>query len=166
MINIIDIIEKMSKEREEGLKTNPRYDIDKIANENHEVCIHFPSSNGYQAYLNGEAVVGSTERFLDTDLFYYVPKERIDRLSDGLTLAHIPAISKEQSNSRKIVIKKLVTNSYAFVEGAELIENEVWKDVVVGEPTNENGIRGFHADWLERVKQICNEKAIELIIQG
>ncbi|WP_149847038.1 hypothetical protein [Paenibacillus sp. 37] len=93
METITELFKRLEKEREEGLKLNPRYDIDKLADENGEVSIYFHSSIEYQMYLDGNSVIGSTERFLHSDIFRNVHKDRIEKLTDGRTLAHIPALS-------------------------------------------------------------------------
>ncbi|SDM15569.1 hypothetical protein SAMN05428961_11095 [Paenibacillus sp. OK060] len=93
MESVTEILKRLEKEREEGLKVNPRYDIDKLADENGEVLIYFHSSKEYQMYLDGKSVIGSTERFLHSDIFRNVQKDRIEKLTDGRTLAHIPALS-------------------------------------------------------------------------
>jgi len=93
MENIVDLFERLAREREEGLKVNPRYDIDKLADDNGEIRIYFNSNVEYEMYLDGKGVIGSTERFLDTDVFCNVHKDRIEKLTDGRTLAHIAVLS-------------------------------------------------------------------------
>lgn len=91
--NIHENFKQMMEERKEKLKTNPRYDIDVMADEKGEIRIYFSSVYEMNKYLNGEATVGSTERFFDADPFLSIPKERIEKLTDGRTIAHISAIN-------------------------------------------------------------------------
>lgn len=90
--SVMDMVNEAIKRRQEGLKTNPRYDIDvTFADKNGEVRVYFHSMEEYRAYQNGEATKGSTERFFDGDIFCNVPKERIEKITDGGTIVHIPA---------------------------------------------------------------------------
>lgn len=82
-------VERSIEEYKENMKLNPRHNIDFLSNENGQIRIYFHSVNEYNLYKSGKASIGSTERFLETDLFEMVPKERIEKITDGNTIAHI-----------------------------------------------------------------------------
>ena len=83
------MLEDAKKEREKGLKQNPRYDIDLLSDGEGNVRLYFHSMDDFKAYMDGEEVVCSTERFLDDDIFRMVPKDDIQKITDGGTLAHL-----------------------------------------------------------------------------
>jgi hypothetical protein len=72
-----------------NLEKDPRYLINHLADKNGELRIYFASVEQYNLYKEGKATIGSTERFFSTDPFCMIPKERIEKITDGMTLAHI-----------------------------------------------------------------------------
>lgn len=78
-----------------NLEKDPRYLINHMADKNGELRIYFASMEQYNEYKKGKAVIGSTERFLNTDMFCEVPKERIEKITDGMTIAYI----REENNN-------------------------------------------------------------------
>lgn len=82
--------------RNEQIKINPRYDIERMSDKDGLVSVFFQDAVVYQAFLDGKKSIASTERFLPNDLIISIPGDRISKITDGGTLAHIPAISLEQ----------------------------------------------------------------------
>ena len=91
MSNIGDYIKKFFDELPGNLEKDPRYLINQMADNNGEIRIYFASSHEYNEYIAGRESKGSTERFLPSDTFYNVPKERIEKITDGMTIAHLAA---------------------------------------------------------------------------
>jgi len=79
---------KMLDEYKRKCKENSRYPIELLADENGNVTLFFDVED-FQLYQDGKMVTASTERFLQDDIVHSVPKDRIERLSDGNTLAHL-----------------------------------------------------------------------------
>lgn len=53
-----------------------------------KVKVYF-SLGGWEKYQAGEAVTASTERFFPSDLVHFVPKEEVEKITHGGTIAHI-----------------------------------------------------------------------------
>lgn len=81
-------IRKSMEEYQQKVKENPRYAIDFLADDEGNVRIFF-TPEGYRDYVEGKEVTGSTERFESNDIIHRVPKERIDKITHGGTIAHI-----------------------------------------------------------------------------
>lgn len=90
-VDIHKAVVKSIQEDKEKMKLNPRHNIDMLADENGQIRVYFHSINDYNCYKFGGNCIGSTERFFDTDLDEMVPKDRIEKITSGDTLVHIPS---------------------------------------------------------------------------
>lgn len=89
---------EFTKNLSANLEKDPRYLINFMAKEDGTIRIYFASEHEYNLYKEGKASIGSTERFCSGDIFCNVPKERIEKITDGMTIAHINAINEEETN--------------------------------------------------------------------
>lgn len=87
-IDLTMIIEEYNRK----CKENPRHPIELMADEDGFLRLFF-AVDTFHPYLRGEAVIASTERILPTDLVHRVHKDRIEKLTDGGTLAHTRALN-------------------------------------------------------------------------
>lgn len=83
---------KIIEEFNRKCKENLRYPIELMADEDGYLRLFF-AVDTFHPYLRGEAVIASTERILPTDLVHRVHKDRVEKLTDGGTLAHTRALN-------------------------------------------------------------------------
>ena len=72
----------------ENMKKNPRYNIERLADEEGMVRVFLPRES-YMDWYTGQVLCGSTERFLPNDFIVYIHKDRIIKIDNGNTLVHI-----------------------------------------------------------------------------
>lgn len=94
MRRLLDHMEEARKNREEALKTNPRYDIDRLTNKEGKVTLYFADEESLRFCLEGTSAVASTERYFVTDLMFPIPASRIEKITHGGTTAHINEVEE------------------------------------------------------------------------
>ena len=94
MKKLLAYMDERKRIREEALKTNPRYDIDQLTDEDGNVTLFFADHESLKFCLEGTDMVASTERYFDTDLMFPIPASRIEKITHGGTTAHIKAIEE------------------------------------------------------------------------
>jgi hypothetical protein len=72
----------------ENMKKNPRYNIERLADEKGKVKVFLPRES-YMDWYTGKPLKGSTERFFDDDYIVRIHKDRIIKIDNGNTIVHI-----------------------------------------------------------------------------